>query len=96
MRFAPAGNKRNAPYLPSDHGGVKQNLAFDDTELCSILLRIIPRAMENTFWIQSNDVICSDWTMLIEKLEQIEQSNTLVVATVNTKGAGAGRNTRRA
>jgi hypothetical protein len=82
------------PYLPSDHGGTKQNVALDDTELCSILLRMIPRAMENAFWIQSNDVICSDWTMLVEKLEQIEQSNTLVDASGNTKGNGQA--TRRA
>ena len=74
------------PYLPSDHGGTKQNIALDDTELCSILLRMIPRAMENAFWIQSNDVICSDWTMLVEKLEQIEQSNSLVEASGNLKG----------
>jgi hypothetical protein len=89
------------PYLPSDHGGTKQNIELDDTELCSILLRMIPRSMENAFWIQSNDVICSDWNALVEKLEQIEQSGTLDTVKGNGApkregGAGGSRGARGA
>ena len=79
------------PYLPSDHGGAAQNVQLDDTELCSVLLRMVPRQMEQVYWVQANDVVSTDWTRLVEKLEQIEQSDALDVTKGKNPDGGVAR-----
>ena len=65
--------------LPSKHAGEPMNKPLARSELCAILLRMVPNKWESNFWVATDNVVSIDLSKLVDKLEQIEKAYSIGV-----------------
>ena len=59
--------------LPSKHAGESMNKPLMQGELCAILLQMVPTKWESNFLVATDNVVTTDFSILVDKLEQIEK-----------------------
>ena len=63
--------------LTSEHAGESMNKPCMQSELCTILLQMVPTKWQSNFWFATDNIVNTYYSKLVDELEQIEKANAI-------------------